>query len=146
MMPNMMSLMNGFRGFMQNPTQAMLQNKFGIPQQFMNDTGAVAIFLAGPFQYVGAFFVRPAIFLNHGRRHLCVAVYRCFVPEAFLLDLPGLFHLRAEFRGSPALPYAVQFKVVHMGHVLLDVDPLQDGAGDLSPVVDDLIIRAPALF
>lgn len=46
MMPNMMSLMNGFRGFMQNPTQAMLQNKFGIPQQFMNDpNGAIQYLL-----------------------------------------------------------------------------------------------------
>ena len=46
MMRNMMSLMNGFRGFMQNPTQAMLQNKFGIPQQFMNDpNGAIQYLL-----------------------------------------------------------------------------------------------------
>ena len=46
MMPNMMSLMNGVRGFMQNPTQAMLQNKFWIPQQFMNDpNGAIQYLL-----------------------------------------------------------------------------------------------------
>ena len=37
MMPNIMNLMNGFKGFMQNPSQAMLQSKFGIPKELMND-------------------------------------------------------------------------------------------------------------